>query len=477
MPIRPKITKRAVVGVWLLAAVAWSTLGGAPAGGAATAAGGGVTVAGSVATTLSVDASAAVVPEGSAGAGHFTARLTDANGAGIAGQRVIFRWNEVDSPYAFTDSSGVATLRVDVSGFYPGVHAVEAFYYGDPGRPELAFSSASASFVVPDVAPVATKVSISRASATEVVVSVARVDGKSLPEDQVFPYLYLSADVDVWAGGYPLLHCSTVAGKDAKSCTVPSSTKRIYADYIGNEVSQPASGAPRTPGTPLFLPSSAEADATVLTVKPATLTAGVRASVSGSLTDASSGAPVVGALVEFQVNHNESCRGYTDGSGNVTCSVATYTEGPAYAEAPGSYPLTAQFFGDDRGSQKVLATDAASTVTIVAADPNQPLPTTLRPFGPITARAGAHQRVEAALFTADTNLPIANRPVAFSLGTGQTCTAVTNANGQAICTIDLPQSPGAVTWSVSFAGDNSHSPALTSSSASTNVVIAGPPTS
>jgi hypothetical protein len=116
-------------------------------------------------------------------------------------------------------------------------------------------------------------------------------------------------------------------------------------------------------------------------------------------------------------------------------------------DPPGSATVTASFAGDDNYGPS----SAVTTFTITKEE------TVLNYTGDtkVVIKGTAHV---SALLAIDDGGPVAGRSVTFTLGTGkkaQTCTATTDANGSASCTIAAVNPPtGSRALSVSFAGDD-----------------------
>ena len=134
------------------------------------------------------------------------------------------------------------------------------------------------------------------------------------------------------------------------------------------------------------------------------------------------------------------CTATTDSTGTASCAVTPN-------QVAGTYPLTVAFAGDAR-----FGTATASKTFTVAKEEAKLVYT-----GATTGRNGQAIALAATL-TEDGTTPLADRSIALSLGSGgsaQVCTATTDANGRAACTIaGVNQPVGAGTISASFAGDS-----------------------
>ncbi|MFD0632608.1 hypothetical protein ACFQ9X_14375 [Catenulispora yoronensis] len=188
-------------------------------------------------------------------------------------------------------------------------------------------------------------------------------------------------------------------------------------------------------------------DATLAITSGATSDFNDPGTVSGTLSD--SLGPIAGASVTFTLNGAESCTGTTAANGSVSCSITPQ-------EAAGSYPLTATYGGS--------ATDnpAAGTGTFTVTREE----TTLVYTGSAHAANGRPYTLSGNL-KEDGTTPIAGRTVTFTLGSGataQSCTGVTDAAGNASCTLANVNQPNSATEPASavFAGDAYYLPASAS---------------
>ena len=93
-----------------------------------------------------------------------------------------------------------------------------------------------------------------------------------------------------------------------------------------------------------------------------------------------------------------------------------------------------------------------------------PLATKLTYTGALTGDYHDKATVSATLVdSTDGDSPVANKTIAFELGVGDTCSAVTNTAGSASCTITPTQAPGPYTIRASFAGDTVYGTAFDAS--------------
>ena len=170
------------------------------------------------------------------------------------------------------------------------------------------------------------------------------------------------------------------------------------------------------------------------------------ATVSATLLEAGSSAPVAGATVRFGLSASETCQDTTDSAGHASCAITP-------TEAAGVYPITASFAGDDShlassdaADFEVVLEDTALTASINAFISNGQ-PTTLS--ATLTDPADAAESEAAS--------PISGKLVSLTLGTGasaQSCSGLTNGSGEASCSIPaVDQPPGAAGVAATFAGD------------------------
>ena len=206
-----------------------------------------------------------------------------------------------------------------------------------------------------------------------------------------------------------------------------------------------------------------------LTVQPVSGNFATPTPVSAVLTNPS-GSPIVNEPVTFTLNGNtsETCTVNTDSTGTATCDITA-------GEPASSYTLTASFAGDTTASTPIDSNSATTTFTV------NPDTSSLTYTGPTTVVNGQPTIVAVngqpltLSGTLTTNSPTEDTPlptkvVTFTIGSGstaQSCSMVTDPNGNASCTItsvDQPQSNVLVTSS--FAGDSYDTPVTVTTAAS-----------
>jgi hypothetical protein len=175
--------------------------------------------------------------------------------------------------------------------------------------------------------------------------------------------------------------------------------------------------------------------------------------VSGTLTDANTLAPIAGATVMFTMNATETCSGTTAADGTVSCQITP-------SEPAGTYPLTASFGGDGQHNSTTGSADYVVTLE----------ETTTTYTGPTLIANGQPATLSGVLME-DGTTPISGRTLTLTIGTGggaQSCTGTTDGTGSASCpiaSVNQPLGPGTV--SAAFAGDAFYLP----SSASANTIV------
>lgn len=159
--------------------------------------------------------------------------------------------------------------------------------------------------------------------------------------------------------------------------------------------------------------------------------------LAGDLVVAGTSAPIPGAAVTLTLG-SQSCAATTNASGHASCTL-TINQDP-----PGPGTVSAAFAGDSAynsasGSAPFTVNQEESQVTYTG-DLTQDY------HDPFTA--------SATLVDPDGGAPIANKPITFTLGVGDSCGPVlTDAFGNASCTITPTQPAGTVNIVTSFAGD------------------------
>jgi hypothetical protein len=185
--------------------------------------------------------------------------------------------------------------------------------------------------------------------------------------------------------------------------------------------------------------------------------------VSGVLTtdDPGVGTPISGRVVTFTLGSGSSaqtCTATTTAAGLAACNIASVNQ------SPGPIPVTDTFAGD----AYYQTASASSTVNLPEGTQLTVTPTTGVYSGPTP--------VSATLDNTYTNLPVPGEPVTLTVNGTQPCTATTDANGVATCTISPSEPSGSYSLTATFTGDSSSMPQLVSSSTSSTFTVTAAPT-
>jgi hypothetical protein len=171
------------------------------------------------------------------------------------------------------------------------------------------------------------------------------------------------------------------------------------------------------------------------------------AKLAAILTNQVNGQPIPNASVQFTLG-TQSCSATTNAAGLASCSLVL-------EQCAGSYTVKADF----AGSAGYLPSSDSKPFTVNLEE------ATLSYTGDTVIANGGTATLSGVLLE-DNTTPITGRTVTFTLGTGagaQTCSAVTNGSGIAVCSISpvaQPLGPGVV--ADTFAGDACYRPASAS---------------
>ena len=219
--------------------------------------------------------------------------------------------------------------------------------------------------------------------------------------------------------GGALQSCSgTTNASGVASCTIAdvnqtTGTVGISASYGGNtyyESSTAASTA--TVHTP-----------TTLTVSAGTSDFADAGTVSAVLTNSVTGATIAGEPVILTLNGTQSCNATTNAHGVASCSITPN-------EPAATYVLSASFAGDTSTAPQLLPSTGSNSFVVTHEE------TSITYTGPSVAVSGMPFTMNAHLTT--DGGPLGGRTVLMTLGSGttaQSCTATTDAAGNASCTI------------------------------------------
>ncbi len=185
--------------------------------------------------------------------------------------------------------------------------------------------------------------------------------------------------------------------------------------------------------------------------------------VSGVLTTDNPvpGSGLAGRTVIFTLGSGsaaQTCNGVTDTTGAASCTIAV-TGQPA-----GPIPVTDSFGGDTY----YQPANASSTV-------NLPEGTKLT-VTPATGSYNGSTPISGTLVNTYTNQPVPNEPVTLTLNGSQSCSANTNGNGVATCSVTPTGPPSTYSLIGSFGGDTTTTPVLLPSSGSSTFTETKAPT-
>ncbi|MGH2442783.1 MAG: hypothetical protein ACRDFX_06430 [Chloroflexota bacterium] len=186
--------------------------------------------------------------------------------------------------------------------------------------------------------------------------------------------------------------------------------------------------------------------------------------LSATLSQPNSSVNVVGQVVHFALG-TQSCDATTNANGEAACEIGQITQDPGAT-------LTVSYAGNDL----YTGTSISPNFSITRAA------TTLTYGGATTGIYDGSLVASATLTEGNSGPAITGQTVSFTLGTGageQTCSGVTDAQGNAGCTIDpIDLTPGVTAMTLNFAGDarfqaSSTSLPVTLSKADTHLAYTG----
>lgn len=345
------------------------------------------------------------------GAWHRTAvlsgRLTDADGAPLAGETVTFALGG-DSCTATTDASGDASCRVTIDAL-PGDATVTATFGGDATHTG---SSASDAFTVSALATATVAADVTATPGATATLSATLTDvatGAAIPGET----LALAVGADTCTG--------VTDASGTATCTVTAS------EGIGGHAITAS-----FPGDGGYAASSGSGTLTIRALATATTYTGDAQDVAGgTATLSATVAPAPdGGTVTFTLG-TQSCSALAAG-GAASCTIPL-------TQDPGDYTVDVAYGGD----ASYVASSTSSPFTIVS-----PVTTThIAAIAPVLA--GSPVQLSATVAPAS-----ASGPVTFSSGDATLCTA-TLASGAASCTTTFAQ-PGSYTVTASY-GDSTDS--------------------
>jgi len=335
------------------------------------------------------------------------------------------------------DLEGVGTLdangnaQLSAANFTPGSYDVRAQYLGDSSN-NISGSSGDTTLLVSTSGsggnPTTTATQLAYTGAVEATYGTQATLSGQLVEGGGGA---LAGEPLTLTMGSQSCTTGLTDGSGNASCqiTVTQSAGQypVTATFAGDSNWTPSSGS----GTFTVDPA-----ATTLTYDGATTAAyGADATLSATLKDPN-GNPVAGESVHLTMG-SQSCDGVTDSNGEAACTITV-------SQAPGPYPIAATFGGDGNYS----GSSASGTFTVTA------VPTSTTYTGDTQGAPNAPATLSATL-TDSHGSPIAGETVTLTLGS-QHCTATTDANGKASCTITISQPAGTYAITASFAGDGGY---------------------
>lgn len=363
--------------------------------------------------------------------------------APISGEPVTLQLNGAESCTATTDPTGTATCSI-TPGEPTGTYALTGAFPGDTTLPlQLTGSNGTANFVV----------TLEETALTYTGPLVAQ-NGQPLTVSGVLTTDSGSAGVAGRAVTFTL-----GSGSSAQTCIGSTSSTGAVSCVI-NVSGQPQGPIPVTDtfaGDTYYQTASASAtvnlpEGTKLTVTSVTGSYNGPTTVTATLVNTYTNAPVPNEPVTLTFNGSQTCSASTNASGVASCNITPTTP-------PGTYSVSASFGGDTTTTPVLLSSSGTGTFTETKAM------TTLTYTGSTTTTSGQVPNLSATLTTAN-GTPVPGQPVTFTVGTGwgsQTCTATTNAAGVATCHIchyNQMQSPLPVT--VTYGGNTYYTSAGTS---------------
>ncbi len=184
--------------------------------------------------------------------------------------------------------------------------------------------------------------------------------------------------------------------------------------------------------------ASCKIDTTLSNLGPASAQFGDNVTLTADLTVSGSGAPLSNHPVTLSLG-SQSCSTSTESDGHVECAMKL-------TQPPGSYTLSASYPGDS-------AYDGASASAPFTIEKEQ---TQLTYTGATTSDYHDAFTASATLLDPDDDGPIVGKSVTFTLGASDTCTATTDVDGLASCSITPNQVPGLYTVTAAFDGDDDY---------------------
>lgn len=341
------------------------------------------------------------------------------------------------------------SVSVKVSGNYPFPIPVE---YPMSGYSSKATASAGQSFVSPDgktwtdltLKSRNTNVCLkafTKAGVQSVATPTFSPDGGTYPTAQ-------SVTINCATPG-SVIHYTTNGNDPTESDAVPSGSVAVSQSMTLKAKAFKTGSTPSGIKTATYTIAPAT---TVLSVANASFALGQTATLNATL-QTSSKTPLSGKTLSFQINGTPLGTAMTNNNGVAHVSVKL-----SAPYAPGSYPVSVTFAGDN----SYPGTSGSGTLTVTMAR-------TRISATSVKGSPGSSVSLTATLLQVDGGF-LSNKTLTFSLHNATVGTAVTNANGVATLAYTIPADarPGSQTYQVTFDSDGTN--AASSGSAFCNVV-------
>ena len=248
------------------------------------------------------------------------------------------------------------------------------------------------------------------------------------------------------------------SGTTTQTCSATTSATGA-ASCVINVTGQPQGPIPVTDtfgGDSYYQQSSTTStvnlpESTTLTVSPGSGTYNTPGTVSGTLVNTVTNAPVPNEPVTLTLNGSQKCTATTNASGVATCSVTPNEPG-------GTYTVTGSFGGDTTTVPILLPSTGKSSFT------ENKAPTTVTYTGSTSITSGNTPVLSATLTSS--GAPLSGQTVTLTVGSGssaQHCSGTTNSSGNvscSICTFNQTASPLPVT--VTYGGNTYYAGSTTS---------------
>jgi len=368
--------------------------------------------------------------------------------AGAANEPVTITLNGTQSCTGTTNASGVVTCSITPNE-PAGTYSLSASFAGDATvLPHLLASTGSSTFVVTHEE--ATLTYTGATSATNG--SSATLSGVLTTDDPAHGTPISGRTVTFTLG----------SGTSAQSCSGTTNSSGAASCVIAkvNQTTSPLPVTAKFAGDAYYVPATATGSVVIdtptnLSVSAVTGSYGQPTTVTGTLTNAVTGAPISGQTVTLTLNGTQTCTAVTNSSGKASCSITPN-------EPASTYTISGSFGGST--STTTLLPSSGHNCFVVTTEP-----TTLTYTGPASVSSGQTLTLTSVLTTAG-GTPISGQPVVMTLGSGKTvqsCTGTTNSSGVASCTITVNQVPGSVAVTASYSGSSYY---LSSSASSSETI-------